>query len=151
MISGERVVARCRELAAITDVEGQTHRTFLSPAMQRCNARVGDWMRVCGASVVVDAAGSLRGRREGSGPGTVVIASHLDTVPNAGAFDGPMGVIIGVEVLELLRDRVLPFAIEIIGFSEEEGVRYGVPFIGSRAAVGTLGDDLLARRDAAGV
>jgi allantoate deiminase len=74
-----------------------------------------------------------------------VIGSHLDTVPNAGAFDGILGVVIGVALLENLAGRALPYAIESIGFSEEEGVRYGVPFIGSRAAVGDLDASLIAR------
>lgn len=147
MDAGERVVARCRELAAITDVPGQTTRTFLSAGMHACNAKVASWV----SRSRIDAAGNLRMRREGTDPaaGTLVIGSHLDTVPNAGAFDGPMGVVIGVEVLA--QARPTPFAIEVIGFSEEEGVRYGVPFIGSRALVGALTDELLERRDATGV
>ena len=144
---GERVVERCRALATITDVPGQTTRTFLSPAMHRANALVASWT----SGAVVDAAGNLRARRAGTDPsaGCLVIGSHLDTVPNAGAFDGPMGVIVGLEALA--HARPTPFAIEVIGFSEEEGVRYGVPFIGSRACLGTLSEELLARRDAAGV
>lgn len=148
MRPGERVVARCRELALVTDVEGQTTRTFLSPAMHRANALVASWAP--SVTPRIDAAGNLRLRRAGTDPaaGVLVIGSHLDTVPNAGAFDGPMGVVVGLEVLE--RSGPTPFAIEVIGFSEEEGVRYGVPFIGSRAVVGTLSDELLARRDAQG-
>jgi allantoate deiminase len=76
---------------------------------------------------------------------TFVIGSHLDTVPNAGAFDGILGVLLGVALLEDLAACTLPYAIELIGFSEEEGVRYGVPFIGSRAAVGSLDADLIGR------
>ena len=75
------------------------------------------------------------------------IGSHLDTVPHAGAFDGVLGVVLGVALVESLDGRRLPFSIEVVGFSEEEGVRFGVPFIGSRALVGTLDDALL---DAAG-
>jgi allantoate deiminase len=76
---------------------------------------------------------------------TFVIGSHLDTVPNAGAFDGILGVVLGVALLEDLAARALRYAIELIGFSEEEGVRYGVPFIGSRAVVGSLDADLISR------
>jgi allantoate deiminase len=76
---------------------------------------------------------------------TFVIGSHLDTVPDAGAFDGVLGVVLGVALLEDLADHALPYAIELIGFSEEEGVRYGVPFIGSRAVVGTLDGSLIER------
>ena len=78
------------------------------------------------------------------------IGSHLDTVPHAGAFDGVLGVVLGVALVDLLERRPLPFAIEVVGFSEEEGVRFGVPFIGSRALVGSVDDELLARPDAHG-
>jgi allantoate deiminase len=103
--------------------------------------------------VHVDAAGNLRGVYPGSEKGAprLLIGSHLDTVPNAGAFDGILGVVLGVSLVESLGGKRLPFAIEIVGFSEEEGVRFGVPFIGSRALVGRLGGDLLDRRDVNGV
>jgi allantoate deiminase len=92
------------------------------------------------------ASGGSRGTRADQGVRpTFVIGSHLDTVPNAGAFDGILGVILGAAVLEDLVGRALPYAIELIGFSEEEGVRYGVPFIGSRATVGTLDATLIGR------
>ena len=101
----------------------------------------------------MDAAGNLRGWRPSSVPGakTFVLASHLDTVPNAGAFDGVLGVMIALALVERLKDAALPFGLEVIAFSEEEGVRFGFPFIGSRALVGTLDDTLLARADANGV
>jgi allantoate deiminase len=76
-----------------------------------------------------------------------MIGSHLDTVPNAGAYDGILGVVVAIALLEGLERRRLPFAIEIVGFSEEEGVRFGIPFIGSRALVGRLDDDLLDCED----
>jgi allantoate deiminase len=80
-----------------------------------------------------------------------LIASHLDTVPNAGAFDGVLGVVMGIAMVEELAGKRLPFAIEVIGFSEEEGARFGTPFLGSRALIGSLDDALLARTDADGV
>ena len=83
-------------------------------------------------------------------PRRLLIASHLDTVPCAGAFDGILGVVMGIALVERLEGRRLPYAIEVIGFSDEEGTRYGVPFIGSRALVGTLDTALLATRDAHG-
>ena len=102
-------------------------------------------MTRAGMTVGVDAVGNIRGVYPGAGPGErrLFIGSHLDTVPRAGAFDGVLGVVAGVALVETLAPRRLPFAIEIIGFSEEEGVRFGVPFIGSRALAGTLDDDLL--------
>ena len=81
----------------------------------------------------------------------LLLGSHLDTVPNAGAYDGVLGVVLAISLLETLDDRKLPFAIEVIGFSEEEGIRFGTPFIGSRALVGKLDDQLLNRTDTNGV
>ncbi len=153
MTAAEKVIARCRELARNTDVTGETTRTFLSPAMRRANDLVASWMREAGLSVHMDAAGNLRGDRAFSHPNakTLVIASHLDTVPNAGAFDGILGVLMGIAIAEHLRDTPLPFTLTIIGFSEEEGVRFGVPFIGSRALVGTVDEILLNRTDQDGI
>ena len=98
-----RVTARCRELARVTDVSGETTRLFLSPATRDAHTLVGWWMRRAGLEVRVDDVGSLRGlRRAASNAGedapTLVLFSHLDTVPNAGAFDGPLGVLLGLAV-----------------------------------------------------
>jgi allantoate deiminase len=86
-----------------------------------------------------------------SGAPKLLVGSHLDTVPNAGAYDGALGVMIAISLLEALHGRRLPFGIEIVGFSEEEGVRFGVPFIGSRALVGRLDEDLLNLQDGRGI
>ena len=144
----ERIVARCRELARITDAEGETTRTFLSPAMRRVNEVVVRWMREAGMDTREDAAGNVRGVT-GAGAVRLVMGSHLDTVVNAGAFDGVLGVVLAIEALAAAGK--LGFGVEVIGFSEEEGVRFGVPFLGSRAAVGTLDEATLAVRDARGV
>ncbi len=153
MMDAAQVIARCHELAAITDIEGETTRTFLSPAMRRANDVVATWMEQTGLTANMDAAGNLRGihasARENAR--TLVLASHLDTVPNAGAFDGVLGVVMALAVAEALREEPLPFTLEVIAFSEEEGVRFGVPFIGSRALAGTLGETLLARTDSVGI
>ncbi len=103
--------------------------------------------------VRVDDAGSLRGLRRATSEDapTLLLFSHLDTVPNAGAFDGPLGVLLGIAVAEELAGEVLPFHVEVIGFSEEEGVRFGSPFLASMAAVGTVDEVQLERADAAGV
>jgi allantoate deiminase len=103
--------------------------------------------------VSVDAVGNLRGFYPAALPGTprILIGSHLDTVPNAGAFDGILGVVLAIGLVELLNGLKLPFGIEVIGFSEEEGVRFGVPFIGSRALVGRADEELLGRKDAHGI
>lgn len=101
----------------------------------------------------VDAAGNLLALYPAakSGAPRLMVGSHLDTVPNAGAFDGILGVVLAVALLQALDGRRLPFAIEVVGFSEEEGVRFGTPFIGSRALVGRLDEELLERTDAHGI
>jgi allantoate deiminase len=110
-------------------------------------------LEAVGARVRIDAAGNLRGVYPAAQPNApqLLIGSHLDTVPNAGAYDGILGVALGVAVLEGLRGRRLPFGIEVVGFSEEEGVRFGTPFIGSRALVGRLDQELLDVHDAQGI
>jgi len=149
----ERLISRCRELALCTETPGETTRMFLCDAMRACHERVSAWMTAAGMDVSVDHAGNLHGlwaAEEKNAP-RLLIASHLDTVPNAGAFDGILGVLMGVALVEELGGRRLPFVIEVIGFSEEEGARFGAPFLGSRALLGVLDDGLLARTDAQGV
>lgn len=146
----EEVIARCRKLASYTEDAGSTRRTFLSPPMRQCHSEIASWIEPLGAQVRVDAAGNWRAYypAEGSGAQRLLMGSHLDTVPNAGMYDGIIGVVLAISVLEALDGRRLPFGIEVIGFSEEEGVRFGVPFIGSRALVGRLDAELLGRQDA---
>lgn len=143
------------ELGRISDDRGRLTRTFLSPAMRRANARVGEWMRAAGLAVREDAVGNLIGRMEGphARTGTLVLGSHLDTVRDAGRFDGPLGVLLPVVALaELRRRRVtLPFAVEVLGFSEEEGVRFASAYLGSKGYTGQLRTRDLASRDAAGI
>jgi allantoate deiminase len=147
----DEVIDRCRELARITDVEGQTTRTFLSPAMRRANDLVVSWMQAAGLMTHIDAAGNLRGLRKSSlSTGrTLILASHLDTVPDAGPFDGPLGVLLSLAILQ--DAGPLPFNVEVIAFSEEEGVRFSFPFIGSRALTGELTEELLNRKDNQGI
>jgi allantoate deiminase len=103
--------------------------------------------------VTIDAAGNLRGFYPASKAKAplLLLGSHLDTVPNAGAYDGVLGVVLAVALLDSLGRQALPFAIEVVGFSEEEGVRFNTPFIGSRALVGTLDNQLLDLQDADGI
>ncbi len=110
-------------------------------------------MRALGMDVHIDAAGNLRGiypAVDGAASPKLLIGSHLDSVPDAGAYDGVLGVVLAVSLIDAMAGRQLPFALEVVGFSEEEGVRFGVPFIGSRALVGTLDEELLGRRDSLG-
>jgi len=154
--SASEVIARCQTLARFSEDAGSIRRTFLSPPMRVCHRHIADWAGGCGATSRVDAAGNLRMVYPAAKPDATVvrrllIGSHLDTVPNAGAYDGILGVVLPLALLGALNGRKFPFAIEVVGFSEEEGVRFGAPFIGSRALVGTLDEDLLNRQDAHGI
>jgi allantoate deiminase len=150
---GQEVVEHCRQLAKHTEEPGWITRRFLSEPMHCVHADLGAWMKQAGMNVRVDAAGNLRGHYGGATADApmLIVGSHLDTVPHAGAFDGILGVVLGVALVKALGGRRLGFGIEVVGFSEEEGVRFGFPFIGSRALAGSLDDALLARRDADGV
>lgn len=143
------------ELARISDEPGRLTRTFLSPAMRRANERVGGWMRAAGLAVRVDSVGNLIGRQEGATPGakTLLLGSHLDTVRDAGKYDGALGVLLPLVALTALRRRgdTLPFAVEVLGFSEEEGVRFATGYLGSEGYIGRLPARTLRRRDAAGI
>jgi len=121
--------------------------------MRDVHREIARWLEPLGATTQVDPAGNLRAVYPAEEPAAprLLVGSHLDTVPNAGAFDGVLGVILAVALLQGLHGRRLPYAIEVVGFSEEEGVRFGTPFIGSRALVGRLDENLLAVRDAHGI
>jgi len=149
----QKVIRRCRWIAGQTEQPGRITRTFLSPPMRAVQDELSTWMVRAGMRTSIDAAGNLRGVYPGAAPGSprLFIGSHLDTVPGAGAFDGVLGVVMAITLVELVAPRRLPFSIEVIGFSEEEGVRFGIPFIGSRAFAGTLDEATLMRRDASGV
>jgi allantoate deiminase len=148
----EKIIARCREIAACTEVAGETTRTFLAPSTHKVHELLRGWMEAAGMSVWIDAIGNLRGVYPGTDVNApLIIGSHLDTVPNAGAFDGILGVVLGVTLIEELRGEHPPFAIEIVGFSEEEGVRFGKPYLGSMALAGSLDDEALQRKDAQGI
>jgi allantoate deiminase len=146
MEKARRVIARCESLAQSTDEPGHITRMFLSPAMRDAHIKVTHWMEQTGLRVAVDGAGAIRGRRGGDGP-PLYIGSHLDTVPRAGMFDGILGVMIGIELAEFATH----FPVEVVGFAEEEGVRFGRPFLGSRAFTGDFPPELFALKDRAGV
>jgi allantoate deiminase len=144
----EQVIERCRHIARRTDEPGFTTRTFLSPAAREVQALVKTWMEQAGMTVRIDAAGNVRGTRAARNPNSrrVILGSHLDTVPHAGAFDGILGVVMAIALAGMLDS----LHIEIAAFSEEEGVRFATPFLGSLALIGGLDADLLARSDATG-
>ncbi len=152
------VIARCQTLARFSEDDGSIRRTFLSPPMRDCHQEIARWVAPLGATTRVDAVGNLRIVYSPNGSGVdaaplprLLMGSHLDTVPNAGAYDGVLGVVLAISLLTPFQSSKLPFAFEIIGFSEEEGVRFNTPFIGSRAFVGSLNEELLKREDVKGI
>ncbi len=147
-----RILDRIEALARVTEQADGLTRIYLSPQHAEANALVGGWMRTAGLAVHVDAAGNLVGRREGATPGLpcLMLGSHLDSVRNAGRYDGMLGVLTAIECVESLGGRPLPFAIEVVGFGDEEGVRFQATMLGSRALAGTFDPALLDLRDAAG-
>ena len=151
--AASQIIARCRELSNCTEVAGETTRLHLCPPMQQVHAMLRSWMAEAGLTVRLDGAGNLRGLRASrtDKPRTLLIGSHLDTVPNAGAFDGILGVVLGLGAIELLREEQLPYSIELIGFAEEEGVRFGRPFLGSLALTGELTNEVLGLKDRDGL
>jgi allantoate deiminase len=151
----DQIISRCRLLATFTETPGETTRTFLSPPMREVHAIVGEWMHSAGMTTRIDAIGNIRGLYPGPAPDSprLLLISHLDTVPNAGAFDGPLGVILSLALIEHLHAHhtKLPYAIELVGFSEEEGVRFSKPFLSSLAVTGDITPEDLARTDDNGI
>jgi allantoate deiminase len=149
----QRAIAECRRIAAMSEEPDRTMRRFLTPPVRAVHVLLRERMEAVSMTVSVDAAGNLRGlwQPPGSRARRLIIGSHIDTVPNAGAFDGILGVTLALECAEIAQELKLPLRIEIIAFSEEEGVRFGVPFIGSRAAAGRFDAALLKLKDADGV
>ncbi len=150
--AARRVIAECKHIATMTEEPGRTTRLFLTPSMHAVQDHLRGRMEALGMGVRVDAAGNLRGlwQPANAGDKRLVIGSHIDTVPNSGAYDGVLGVVMALEYVELAKELRLPLAIELIAFSDEEGVRFGVPFIGSRAVAGRFDHALLDRKDADG-
>lgn len=154
---GTRAVARCRALGAApySDVPDQLFRAWLTPAFARTQATVAGWMRDAGMAVRTDAATNLIARYDGATPDApaLVIGSHLDSVHDAGMYDGPLGVMLGIECVAALHaaGRRLPFAIEVHGYGDEEGSRFPAAMLTSRAVAGTLDPDALALTDAVGI
>ena len=140
---------RCDELGKVSEEPYRLTRTFASPAMRRANKLVGAWMHEAGLQVREDAAFNLLGRWNSKQRGAkiLLLGSHLDTVRDAGKYDGPLGVLAAIAAVEFLRKQKieLPFHLEIAGFSDEEGVRYQTTYLGSRALAGTLTAADLAR------
>lgn len=159
--AARRVMARCDELARVTATPGRIERVYLSPEHARVNRLAAEWMREVGMSTRQDAAGNQLGRLAAASADApaLLLGSHLDTVPDAGRFDGIVGVLMALEVVRMLRSvgedglasSPLPFALEVVAFSDEEGTRFGKALLGSSAVAGTWDEAWWALADADGV
>ena len=153
-ISAQRIWDRCEALGRISELPGGLTRVFLSPEQRLANELVLGWMREAGMTARLDAIGNVVGRYEGERPGLpcLMMGSHLDTVRDAGKYDGMLGVIAAIECVASLnaRGKRLPFALEVVGFADEEGVRFNATLLGSRAVAGTFAREVLDNVDAAG-
>lgn len=166
--AAHRVMERCDALALCSDEPGRIARLFCTPAMRAAHDELRRWMEAAGMTCRLDGAANLIGRYRGAERASsavsnespiatkqpvLLIGSHIDTVVNAGRYDGVLGVLLGIALVEIAAELrlALPFSIDVVAFSEEEGVRFASPYIGSRAMVGELTAEELQDRDAAGV
>ncbi len=157
---GQAIADRLVELAAVSDEPGTLTRLYLGPAHRTAADLVAKWMREAGMTTRIDALGSVVGRYRGrdAGPLTLILGSHIDTVRDAGRFDGALGVIVAIEVVRAAfkSGKRFPFAIEVVAFGDEEGVRFASTLGGSKALAGRFdfkaldetGDDGVTRRQA---
>ncbi|MEM9939316.1 MAG: allantoate amidohydrolase [Pseudomonadota bacterium] len=155
-VSGARVVERCDRLGVqpFSDIKTGLFRAYLTPAHAATINTIVSWMSEAGMSTRLDSAANLIGRYEGNRPDApaLIIGSHVDSVFNAGRYDGPLGVMLGIECVAALceQGRRLPFAIEVVAFGDEEGSRFPISMICSRAMAGTLTEQDLDVQDSAG-
>ncbi|MFI5283657.1 MAG: allantoate amidohydrolase [Candidatus Dormibacterales bacterium] len=145
---------RCDVLATCSEDSGRLTRPFATDSMRRAHDHVRGWLGTAGMQVRADNVGNLRGRYEAHAPDgpTLILGSHLDSVRGAGKYDGPLGVLVAIAAVQSLHDSGtrLPFAIEVIAFADEEGLRFGTTYLGSRAVAGTFDVGELARKDGEG-
>lgn len=161
MTAAERIMHRCDELAAISALEDGILRAYLTEEHRRHNDLAAQWMEQAGRRAATsyrvwqDAAGNQCLRIEGREPGlpALLIASHLDTVPHAGRYDGILGVLAGIEIADRLGPHAakLPFALDVAAFADEEGTRFGATLLGSRALAGSWDPDWFALTDSDGI
>ena len=152
---GDLIVRRIDELAKISETPEHLARIFLTDQHRAAADMLLSWMREAGMSARLDAIGNVCGRYEGERPGLpcLMLGSHYDTVRDAGKWDGPLGLITAICCVADLHRRGtrLPFAVEVTGFADEEGVRFASTLLGSRAVAGTFDESVLNARDRAGV
>ena len=151
---GSRIIQAASALARWSDTADGLSCTFLGSAHRAVARELRERMADAGMQAHIDGVGNVIGRYPSPRPGakTLIVGSHYDTVHNAGRYDGRLGIIIGLIVAEYIAKAgiVLPFHYEVVGFSEEEGVRFSLPYIGSAALAGHFDPQWLKRRDAEG-
>ncbi len=151
----QTIRARIDELASVSEDAHIIARTFGTTAFLQGSKKIAGWMEQAGLQTHTDNIGNVRGLLPSQNPEakTLVIASHIDTVINAGRFDGPMGVLLGLDIMEQLiqQGAAPPFHIELIAFSDEEGVRFHTTYLGSKVVAGSFDNTLLDKKDAAGI
>src|SRR6195952_4121042 len=152
---GDEIVERINQLGKISETPEHLARIFLTPEHRAAADLILSWMREAGMTTHLDAIGNVCGRYEGerSGLPCLMLGSHYDTVRDAGKWDGPLGLITAICCVADLhrRGRRLPFAIEVVGFADEEGVRFSSTLLGSRAVAGTFDESVLGSKDNAGI
>lgn len=153
--SARLAMERCDILGAISEEPDRLTRRYGTEEMRQANAAVAEWMRAAGMQTRSDTIGNLIGRYEGSSPDakTFLLGSHLDTVRDAGKYDGPLGVMVALACVERLHTRGerLPFALEVYAFADEEGLRYRTLYLGSSVVAGVFDPIVLTREDADGI
>ncbi len=151
----EKIETRIQELAQYTNEPDYLSRIFGTKAFVECRDKIEAWMKEAGLETYVDNIGNVRGRlnSEQEDAKTFVIGSHYDTVINAGKYDGPLGILAGLDLMEnlLVENTNMPFNIELIAFSEEEGVRFHTSYLGSKVVTGNFNDSVLKAKDANGI
>ena len=153
MDAAKAVMERCDLLGGISEEDGALTRPFGSPAMREVEEIVAGWMHDAGMTVRRDAIGNLVGRYEGTGEKTLILGSHLDTVRDAGKYDGQLGVLVALACVRQLHDRDerLPFTVEVVSFADEEGLRFGTTYLGSSVYAGAFDGERLKLEDPEGV
>jgi allantoate deiminase len=155
------ILLQCEQLAIFTATPGKLDRQYLTIEHKNCNDLVAQWMQQAGLHTQQDQAGNICGRLVGTADAAIgvvpasasfLLGSHLDTVPDAGKYDGILGVLLPIAALKLLRERgeTFPFNIDVIGFADEEGSRFGTTLLGSRAVAGQWNPQWFALKDAEG-
>ncbi len=152
---GARAVTRCDRLGLppYSDMPDGLYRAYLTPSYASAQYALAEWMREAGMTVRLDSAANLIGRYDGLGDGpALLIGSHIDSVRDGGRYDGPLGIMLGIEAVAALHEagRRLAYPIEVIAFGDEEGSRFPAAMLTSRAAAGTLDTDLAVIADPSG-